>query len=206
VSFYNETPEHAIYPTPTIGMVGLIEPAGNRVTMDFKADGDGVFLVSLGEPTFGGSEYLSRIHGREVGAPPALNLENEKRVQGFVREAIAQGLLQTAHDISDGGLAVALAESAIAGCKGAEIALDTTAPALALYGERTASIVVTAMGDKLAALQALAQAQNVPLVKIGTVGGERLLIQASGKSLIDAPVRELAEAFETAIPRAMGEK
>ena len=206
VSFYNETPEHAIYPTPTIGMVGLIEPAGNRLTMDFKEAGDKVFLVSLGEPTFGGSEYLSLIHGLEVGAPPALDLENEKRVQAFIRQAIARQLVTSAHDISDGGLAVALAESAITGGIGATIDIPAGDSALALYGERTASIIVTAAEPSIPALESLAQSSGVPLAAIGVVGGGNLTVASAGVTVIDTPVRALTEAFETAIPRAMGEK
>ena len=115
VSFYNETPERAILPTPTVGMVGLLPDADKRVTLGFKAAGDLVYLIDGGAPTLGGSEYLAIIHGQEVGHPPALDVEAEKRLQAFLRDAISQGLLQSAHDLSEGGLAVALAECSLAG-------------------------------------------------------------------------------------------
>ena len=206
VSFYNETPEHAIYPTPTIGMLGLLEPASNRVTMDFKADGDKVFLVSEGAPTFGASEYLSLIHGQEVGAPPALDVAAELRVQAFVRDAIAKQLVASAHDVSDGGLAVALAESAIAGRRGATVAIAADESTLKLFGERMASIVLSATPENADALVALAKSHGTSLAEIGTVSGDKLAVNAGETTLIDASVRSLAEAFETAIPHAMGEK
>ena len=121
VSFYNETPERAIFPTPTVGMVGLLPDADKRVTMGFKNEGDQIYFVGNGEATLGGSEYLSVIHGQEVGRPPALDLEAEKRLHAFLREAIAQGLLRSAHDLSEGGLAVALVECGLAGGRGAKI-------------------------------------------------------------------------------------
>ena len=103
VSFYNETPERAIFPTPTVGMVGLLPDADKRVTMGFKNAGDVIYVIGNGEPTFGGSEYLAVIHGQEMGRPPALDIEAEKKLQAFLREAIDQKLLQSAHDVSDGG-------------------------------------------------------------------------------------------------------
>jgi phosphoribosylformylglycinamidine synthase len=205
VSFYNETPEHAIYPTPTIGMVGVIDDASKRITMDFKDDGDRVFLISLGLPTIGGSEYLARIHGQDAGAPPALDLEAEKNLHDFLRTAIDQRLLQSAHDLSDGGLAVALAESCMAGGIGADI--DSKEPervSVVLFGERTASVIVSCTPANVERLEAVAMTAGVPIESLGTVGGDRLRIADNGKPIIDTRIADLRNAFENAIPLAMG--
>ena len=206
VSFYNETPERAIFPTPTIGMVGLIENAERRVTMAFQKEGDSIFLVGGGVPTFGGSEYLSVVHGMEVGTPPALDMDAEKRVQAFVRDAISQGLLRSAHDVSDGGLAVCLAECCMAGGIGANVNDLENVDALTLFGERTASVVVTASDDF--ALWTLAASYSVECVRIGKVMWDVLSFEGSNED--DTPnvpcevsVAAMHDAYEGAIPRAM---
>ena len=205
VSFYNETPEHAIYPTPTIGMVGVIEDASKRVTMDFKDAGDAVFLVSLGLPTLGGSEYLARIHGQDAGAPPTLDLEAERNLHEFLRAAIDKRLLQSAHDLSDGGLAVALAESCIAGGIGVDVdSREPERPSIVLFGERTASAIVSCAPSNVDALAGLAVTSGVPLERLGSVTGDRLRIVDNGKTIVDAPISTMRTAFENAIPLAMG--
>ncbi|MEO7717127.1 MAG: phosphoribosylformylglycinamidine synthase subunit PurL [Capsulimonas sp.] len=201
VSFYNETPERAIFPTPTIGMVGLIEESEKRLTMGFKANNDKIFLVSLGEPTLGGSEYLAQIHNLEVGKPPTLDLSSERTVQTFVREAIGLGLLQSAHDLSDGGLAVALAECCFSAERGAEI--TATADARLLFGERTASILLSVSPDRVDALLALATTHHLDLQDLGIVGGTRLTVRDGDTLVIDAEVKELQRRFEDAIPNLL---
>ena len=213
VSFYNETPQQAIFPTPTVGMIGLLDDADKRVTLAFKNEGDTIYLVGDSQPTFGGSEYLSVIHGQEVGQPPALDMDAEKRVQGFVREAIAQGLLQSAHDVSDGGLAVCLAECCLAG----NIGMHAERPeqrlsALELFGERAANIVVSSAPEQDAAFQALLSAHGVACLAYGEVMGEHngdtwMRIEADrGRPDIDVTLGGLRDAYEGAIPRAMGRK
>ncbi len=208
VSFYNETPERAIFPTPTVGMVGLIENAERRVTMAFQNEGDGIYLIGGGTPTFGGSEYLSVIHGQEAGTPPALDLAAEKRVQAFVREAIQQGLLQSAHDVSDGGLAVALAECCMAGNIGADIQDLHEVNALTLFGERTATVVVTTRDDF--ALFTLAKKHGVGCWTLGKVMWDKLSFDGSNEENKDAvyevSIAAMRDAYEGAIPRAMGAK
>jgi len=204
VSFYNETPQQAIFPTPTVGMIGLLDDADKRVTLAFKNEGDTIYLVGYGQPAFGGSEYLSVIHGQEVGQPPALDMDAEKRVQDFVREAIAQGLLQSAHDVSDGGLAVCLAECCMAGGLGAKVGLDSSA--VTLFGERTATIVVSIAPRNTGAFWDYVRAEGIPIIGIGEVGGEAMNVRNQGALFIQARLEKLRDAYEGAIPRAMGRK
>ncbi|BDI30791.1 phosphoribosylformylglycinamidine synthase subunit PurL [Capsulimonas corticalis] len=201
VSFYNETPERAIFPTPTIGMVGLIEESEKRLTLGFKANGDKIFLLSLGEATLGGSEYLAAIHNLEVGKPPALDLSSERAVQTFVREAISLGLLQSAHDLSDGGLAVALAECCFSAERGAEV--SAPADARLLFGERTASILLSAAPERVDALLTLATTHHLDLDELGAVGGTRLTVRHGDTTVIDAEVKALQRRFEDAIPNLL---
>ena len=206
VSFYNETPAQAIFPTPTVGMIGLIDDADKRVTLGFKNQGDLIYVVGDGQPTLGGSEYLSVIHGQEVGIPPALDMEAEKRVQAFVREAIAQGLLQSAHDVSDGGLAVALAECCLAGGLGAYVPQEPLA-AVKLFGEQCAAIVVSVSPADDAVFETLANTYAVDVSRIAEAGGNELDIfpEEDGPRL-QLTLAEMRDAYEGAIPQAMGKK
>ena len=206
VSFYNETPERAIYPTPTVGMVGLLPDADKRVTLGFKNQGDLVYLVGDGKPTLGGSEYLAVIHGQEVGRPPALDMEAEKKLQAFLREAISQGLLQSAHDVSDGGLAVALAECCIAGGIGARADWNKFS-ALELFGERTATIVVSASAGQQEPLKTLLNQHGIAFSDLGEVitlqDGNWLSISPDAGNDLKLLVSDLRAAYEGAIPAAM---
>jgi len=203
VSFYNETPERAIFPTPTVGMVGLLPDADKRVTMGFQNGGDNIYLVGGGTPTFGGSEYLAVIHGQEVGKPPALDIEAEKSLQAFLREAIDLKLLQSAHDLSDGGLAVALAECCLAGDLGAEVNFENTLrPDLLLFGEQTATVLVSVSPDQADALKRLGAARNLSLEQVGKVREGALSIRSADLAF-SWKVDTLRAAYEDAIPGAM---
>jgi phosphoribosylformylglycinamidine synthase II len=221
VSFYNETPERAIYPTPTVGMVGLLPDADKRVTLGFKNEGDVIFVVGRPQPTtgslkptFGGSEYLAVIHGLEVGKPPALDMEAEKLLHSCLREAITEGLLRSAHDVSDGGLAVALAECCITGGCGARIVLPPDKrgfmPKISreLFGEMTANIIVSVRPARRGDFMALAERQGISCLLLGEVQGEELTITGTGGSMgraqVFLPVANLRAAYEGAIPAAMG--
>jgi phosphoribosylformylglycinamidine synthase subunit PurL len=213
VSFYNETPEGAIYPTPTVGMVGVFDDGVEPCGLAFKDNDDLIYLLRPrgweDEAGIGGSEYLHVIHGRDEGKPPRVDLAMEAAVQGVTRAAIAKGLLKSAHDCSEGGIAVCLAESAIAGGRGAEVRFAVSdfgaQPWSAiLYGEATARIVVTVReGADQNALLDLAESAGIEAVFLGQVkSAERF--DAAG--LFDLPLATLKDAYENAIPRAMGEK
>jgi phosphoribosylformylglycinamidine synthase len=193
VSFYNESFGEPIYPTPTVGLVGLLDDVTKHATVAFKDEGDVVVLVGESLPELGGSEYLKVEHGLVSGRPPALDLELERDVQAAVRDAIRAGLVKSAHDCSEGGIAVALAESCMAGNIGADIHLDDDlAPVASLFGETQSRIVVTAAEADADALVESLIAHGVPYSVIGTVGGEALDIE--GK--LSVSVDDLREAHE----------
>lgn len=213
VSFYNETPEMVIYPTPVVGMLGLIDDVDRRCSSEFKNEGDVVVLISGWTPeeesrcdisSLGGSEYLKVVHGLVVGRPPKLSLEREKRVHETILKAIDQGLLSSAHDCSDGGLAVALAEACIMGNVGARISLTANcAPASALFAETQSRVVVSLPVEKLGVLREIAESMEVQMTVLGKVGGEKLEIAVNEESVIDVKVIELGEAWHKAIPAKM---
>ncbi|HEY3333578.1 MAG TPA: phosphoribosylformylglycinamidine synthase subunit PurL [Capsulimonadaceae bacterium] len=207
VSFYNETPDHAIYPTPTIGMIGLIDDADKRVGSGFVDAGDEILMLANGEPSFGGSEYLYLTTGSDAGAPPAFNVAAEKAVQKLVRELIKSGRVKSAHDSAEGGVGVAIAESAMASGLGATVSFPDAFPAekltLAMFGERTATIVVTVAPENVQAAKDAAKAGGVNVLPLGTVGGPALVVSHQGQPLIDLPVSRMREAYEGAIPAAV---
>jgi len=214
VSFYNETPDGAVLPTPVIGMLGIIDNPARRRGLAFLEEGDSLLLIrGDDDPTggLGGSEYLSVVHGVEAGRPPALDLEAEKNVQKAVLEGIAQGLIMSAHDCSDGGLAVCLAESAMGGQLGASILLryddwPGLPPSAILFGEAQSRIVVTVRGDRrLKRMEQLAKDMGAQALWIGTVGGDVLRIALDGEVVLSEAVDRLTEVYTSAIPRLMGE-
>ncbi len=210
VSFYNETPDGAVFPTPTIGMVGLLEDVTLHCKAGFQQAGDRVVLLlpeGWRDPLqgLGGSEYLAVVHDIEAGAPPALDIEAEKRLQACVREAITQRLLHSAHDCSDGGLAVAIAESCMMGELGAEVTLATDERTdAALFGETASRIVVSLSAENLPRLQETAKAHRISAIELGAVMLEKTLrIAVNGSTRIDLPLDALADAYESAIPRLL---
>lgn len=188
VSFYNESADGPIPPTPIIAMVGLVDDVSRAPTMAFRTEGDVIMLV--GDPTadLAASSYLEVVHGMTRGRPRDVDFETHQRVLSVVRESIRRGILRSAHDCSEGGLAVALAECAIAGGIGAAVVLpggvrrDT-----ALFGEAPSRIVVSLSEDVAPQFFALAAEWDVPLTVLGRTGGTRLEI-----SVADAPDRRLA--------------
>ncbi|HEU4643824.1 MAG TPA: phosphoribosylformylglycinamidine synthase subunit PurL [Gemmatimonadaceae bacterium] len=208
VSFYNENPSGAVYPTPVIGMVGVVERLEHVTRSTFRADGDAIVL--LGEPTdeLGGSEYLARIHDVVAGAPPRCDLARERAVIDALLEAIAAGIVRSAHDCAEGGLAVALAECAIGDAErlvGAEVELDAwrDLPLRALlFGEAQGRIVV-GTADPARVLE-IAARHGVPARRIGTVRGDSgTLVITAGEGRLVAPLERLARAYHEAIPRLM---
>ncbi|MCS7155727.1 MAG: phosphoribosylformylglycinamidine synthase subunit PurL [Bacteroidota bacterium] len=203
VSFYNESPTGAIYPTPTIGMVGLIEPFPDRLmTAGFKSAGDLVWLLGQNREDIGGSEYLAWIHGRVAGDAPYLDLDEEKRLHELLLVLIAAGQIRSAHDVSDGGLAVALAESCLFGGLGARIWVrDPIRPDALLFGESQSRVIVSAPPQTKAAIEAEARRFGLAASLLGRVGGDRLQIN----DWIDLPLEQIREVYESAIPRRMAQ-
>ncbi len=208
VSLYNESPAGAIYPTPTIGMVGVIDDLDHITTSRFEEEGDDIILLGTNTDELGGSEYLKVIHGTVAGDAPALDLEAEKRLQSALLAAIRAGLVRSAHDVSEGGVAVALAESAIADSTaplGVDVTLDDELPANALlYGEGQSRVVISCDGARTRALLSRFSEAGVTAKRVGRVGspGGRFRI-ATREVTIDVPVDSLARAWYDALPRRM---
>jgi phosphoribosylformylglycinamidine synthase II len=198
VSLYNETNGRAILPTPTIGGVGLLGDFTKSMTIAFKAEGEAVLLIGETEGCLGQSVYLRDVCGREEGAPPPVDLAAEKRNGDFVRDLIGAGLVTATHDISDGGLLVALAEMAMASGIGAVLEAPSALPAHAFwFGEDQGRYVVTAK-DANAIVQR-AKAAGVPVTRLGATGGK---ILAFGDERPIA-VAQLRERFEAWLPAYM---
>jgi phosphoribosylformylglycinamidine synthase len=210
VSFYNETPEGAILPTPTIGMVGILDDVTKHVTMGFQNDGDIVLL--LGKPArgtaeeLGGSEYLATFHGIEAGKPPAINAAAETALRETLLESISRDHILSAHDLSDGGYAVALAECCIVNGLGAEIICGTDDRRdAALFGENGARAVISCRSEYDAnEVIKIAQTHGCPAVPVGWVRGTRLRIGFDRETIpVDISVAKLKTTWERAIPDLM---
>ncbi|MBC7247688.1 MAG: phosphoribosylformylglycinamidine synthase subunit PurL [Actinobacteria bacterium] len=200
VSFYNESFGEAIYPTPIVGMVGLIGNMAHRRTMGFP--GEGLLVIMLGETLaeLGGSEYLKLVHGLTAGKPPSLDLAREKVVQTACIEAIRRGIIRSAHDCSEGGAAVALLECCCAGDVGAELRVESELrPHEWLFGESQSRFVVTVAEEDLESLRRLAAVRDVPLQVLGKTGGGRLVIN----DWIDLEVAEMRRVREEALERIL---
>lgn len=199
VSFYNESFGQPIYPTPTVGLVGLLDDVSHHVTSAFKRAGDVIVLLGATCEELGGSELLKLAGGGTVaGMPPAVDLAAE-RALGEALVALAEaGIAASAHDCAEGGLGIALAECCIQGGVGARVALSgDLAPAVALFSESQARAVVTCASARLAEARDIAQRLAVPFAVLGEVGGEALAVEGC----FETPVRALAEAFEPALER-----
>jgi len=206
VSLYNETDGRAIHPTPVLGVVGLIEDVERTLGSSFLAAGDGVYLLGATGEDLGGTEFLEVVHGRIAGPPPRLDLAAEKRLLALLAEGAARGVLLSAHDPGDGGLAVALAECAFRGERphlGGRFDLPSgLRPDVLLFSESPSRAVVTTRDDLRMA--ELARRHGVPWARIGAVGGDRLVLSSGGRTLVDLPVAALHEAW-TSLERTLGE-
>ena len=200
VSFYNESPTGAILPTPTIGMVGIVKDLKKRCSVPFKDRGDLIVLLGKNKEELGGSEYLAVIHSQEAGSPPELDLDLEKRVQAVCLTAIEVGITKSAHDLSDGGLAVALAECAILGEQGASLRLkDTLREDALLFGESQSRILLTIDPRDIFAFTDIAMLFALPFEIIGKVGGKNLTVEGPASELLDIKVSDLSKAYYGAI-------
>jgi phosphoribosylformylglycinamidine synthase len=208
VSLYNENPRGAIYPTPTIGMVGVVEDLAHVTTSAFRGPGDAIVLLGENTGELGGSEYLKAIHGRVSGEAPALDLERERALQRGLLECIREGWVASAHDCSEGGLAVALAESAIGsgdGPLGVEVELADDLPTRALlFGEAQSRVVVSCRPEDAARIAERMASRGVPARVIGRVGDpDGRFVLRTRDATVEAPIRELASLYYDAIPRRM---
>ena len=204
VSFYNETLGTAVYPTPVVGVVGLLEDVSKHLTQWFKDEGDAVVLLGPASEELGGSEYLAVVHGLVRGRP-SIDLGLERSVHELILKAAGESLLKSAHDVSDGGLAVALAEAGFQPSGhplGCSISLRVeTRPDAALFGEGPSRVVVSCIPDNVQRLQGLAEEGRVPFTLLGTVGGEDLTVSGpDGKPLISVAASEAKRSWEESLP------
>ena len=216
VSLYNETNGEAIYPTPILGVVGVIDDAARVAARTFRGSGDDVVLFGEGFGELGGSEYLKVMHRMVKGEPPALDLARERALMRLVAGGISRGLIRSAHDCSDGGLAVTLAECAFdtggIGCEvdvprltGSDARRVNAAPQMnvnaALFGESASRVIVTSSRADRAALMQMAADAGVPAVLIGQTGGSRLVMRIDGQPAVDCPLDEAERIWSSAIGR-----
>ena len=202
VSFYNENPKAAVFPTPVIGMLGLIEDLENhRMTPGFKEEGDSIFYIGAERTGLGGSEYLSTLFDLTTGDAPEIDLEFEAGLQQALLESIRKGLISSAHDLSDGGLAIALAEKAIFSGIGANVDISELGEKLheVLYSEAQSGVVISSSKEKAGAVQNHFRESGIPIYKLGETGGKSLTL----KNLLSMKVDELEEIYEGVISASM---
>ena len=205
VSFYNETKGNGIYPTPVVAMVGLLDDVDKRATPWWKDDKDVIILLGKNELELGGSEYLSLIHKKVAGQPPHLDFKREKAVQKVCRTGIGRGFVKSAHDVSEGGLAVSLAECSImrpGGFFGATIALeDDMRPDALLFGESASRIVISVSPENVDMMLTIAKEEGAPAKVIGQVGGRMLAVN----DILCIDLADLHEKWSTALTKLLGE-
>jgi phosphoribosylformylglycinamidine synthase II len=202
VSFYNENPESAIFPTPIIGMLGIIEDVEkHKMSPSFKNEGDIILYVGAPRIGLGGTEYLKVVHGLTTGDAPKLDLDVELKVQQTVLEVITSGLVTAAHDVSDGGLAVCITEMGVFGDLGAQINLSVLSGSIheVWFSEAQSGIVLTCQPDKYESLVKQLTQGGVEVAQIGTVQGDTLVFEGIGS----VNVGHLHSIYEGAIPKAM---
>jgi phosphoribosylformylglycinamidine synthase len=235
VSFYNETLGRSIDPTPVLGVLGMLEDASRALGMAFRAEGDMILLLdgdtqgwgvlvhgggkefrfaipaergtegAAAPREFSSSEYARTIRGIEAGAPPAVNLAAEKRLIALLVALAGDGKLQSAHDVSDGGLAVTLAESCFtsSGLSARATLISTEPDEAALFGERGARAVVSVTPENLAAVRRIAAQYEVAVVEVGRVSRGEFRIELNGKTVVSAEVPSLADAWSGALERLL---
>jgi phosphoribosylformylglycinamidine synthase len=208
VSFYNETPDGAVYPTPVIGMIGLLEHLDRVVPSCFRTPGSAVVLVGEARDELGASEYLAACHGVVGGAPPQIDLEEAGRLVDFLVEAAERRLVLSAHDCAEGGIAVTLAECSLGGADGplaVEAELETETPAAAaFFGESQSRVVLSCDPEKVEEVEALAAEHRLPVAVIGRVGSPdgRFRLAAAGVQ-IDLELERIHDVYRSALPGRM---
>ncbi len=219
VSLYNESPTGAIAPTPEIGVVGLLDDVSTLVGPAFQLPLDAILLVGDPTPGLAGSAYAALAGSAVEDGPPGLDLAREAALQAFIREAIARGLVASAQDVSGGGLAVAIAESAMWGGLGASVRIAVAnSPAVDLFGESPSRLVLSCRPRFAAALELLARQHGLPVEAIGSVGGDRLVVELAGSGAtgaseergsriadaLEVPLADLRHTWEHGLSRALG--
>ena len=200
VSFYNQTRNAAIHPTPVIGVLGVIDDVRLRLRHGFgRVAGEEIALLGDTRSEFGGSQWAGIVHGHLGGLPPTVDLAAEARLAGVLVRAAEQGWLTAAHDVSDGGLAATLTESVLRYGVGAQIGLPGD-PFVALFSESAGRILVAGLSNGLAALEAACVETGVPITRLGTVGGEELTIEG----VTTIPLGELRTAWTETLPGLFG--
>ena len=211
VSLYNETLGEGIYPTPVVGIVGILENVDDAMTFHFREAGRDVFVLS-GTPErsnieaeFGSSEYAKEVLGAIWGVPPALDIQKEAALQKCLRELILSHAIESAHDCSDGGLTVALAESGFPRSIGAEVDLKSNGifAEAVLFGEAASRILISCDPKKAANIQQIALKWGIRADRIGRTVPEQLLIRIDGKNAVSAKVSELRQVWDTALVKAL---
>ena len=200
VSFYNETEGTSIFPTPTVAMVGLIPDLVHLPTSHFLHAGDRIVLLGEDAGEFGGSAYLRLLHGIDYGRPPQVDLHAEERLTELLRLIVFEGWAHTIHDLAEGGLGVAFAESCIGGGLGAKVKVDLTP--VRLFSESQARAILAVPGPSVDNVLDEARQLGVPAVDVGEVGGDRLIVEADGGK-VNVSVEDLHERWRTALPRAL---
>jgi phosphoribosylformylglycinamidine synthase len=206
VSLYNETDGRGVHPTPVIGVVGLIEDAERVVARPFRTEGDVVVMLGESRDELGGSEFLHAVHGQIRGVPPALDLTREAALQRVLIDGASAGVIRSAHDCAEGGVAVTLAECCFDSALGVEVDLtgvrtgpDRYRDTATLFGESASRAVVSVSPGRLATLLGMAKAVGVPARQIGRVGGRRIRMSVDGRLLIDEAPAEVERIWATSI-------
>ncbi|HEV2846208.1 MAG TPA: phosphoribosylformylglycinamidine synthase subunit PurL, partial [Thermoanaerobaculia bacterium] len=202
VSFYNETEGKSIYPTPAIAMVGVIPNLAGLPSPWFEREGDRIVLLGEDRSEFGGSAYLRLLYDIEQGRPPAVDLDGELRLARLLRSLIGQNLLRTAHDLSEGGFLIALAEACF-GRKRLGARLEVPLEGADLFSESQGRAIVACPPASLDRVLRAAEQGGVPAREIGEVGGDSLEVRAGGGTL-SAPVTGLHQVWSTALPKTLG--
>lgn len=199
VSFHNESQSHAVFPTPTIGMLGLIEDVDKVVGASFTTAHQHVHMIGWQRNELGGSEYMKVIKGKLAGDSPFIDLNEEVRLQKLVLALIRDGLVTCAHDTAEGGLLVALAEMSMGNGIGAKYAIPYEKHAGHLFGEAQSRILVAADEKHRGIIQSRCAEADVPFQTLGTTGGSRFVVD----QLVDCSIDQLSEAYEGALPSIM---
>ncbi len=205
VSLYNQSPAGAIDPTPTVGVVGLIASEKHVTTQHFKQAGDVIFLLGDIGHELGGSQLLRVVHGLKTGLPPRVDFAKEKAIHEALLALIRIGLVKSAHDASEGGLAVALAESTFAQELGATVTFDSAqTDAATLFNESQSRLLFTTSKGNATVAAALLEWRKIPFQRLGNVGGDQVVIHTSQGGTYQWPVAQLKQTWSRALPDAMG--